>query len=87
MVSIGIDLISYSMCVGSCVKGYYQDKRTCKGCYKLCKACIGGNINQCTSCINDFFLDHNGHCVEKCPDGYFAGMFLVGLYMYSTHRC
>ncbi|ELP83940.1 protein serine/threonine kinase, putative [Entamoeba invadens IP1] len=52
---------------------YSQNK--CKWCTYGCNTCTGENANQCTSCLNKYFLANNScikcnkNCVSGCDDG------------------
>ncbi len=68
-------------CGTSCNVGYFQHMMSlqCRPCSKTCSQCI--NFEQCTSCVNDYYLLPNplqfikgkivGVCVQNCPSGYF----------------
>ena len=56
-----------TFCVTECPQGYYKEteKKLCNKCQPQCKTCENGD--RCVECLK--YQDHNGTCVEKCPDG------------------
>ncbi|CAJ1459744.1 unnamed protein product [Effrenium voratum] len=75
-------LTSHASCESSCPEGYYMEVGRdvhnywglkvgglCKSCPENCNRCLGSG---CMECNKFTYLDSNGECVERCPDGYFG---------------
>ncbi|XP_073717143.1 extracellular matrix organizing protein FRAS1 [Misgurnus anguillicaudatus] len=64
--------VSHGSCMSACRPQHYLDPdRTCRGCHTSCSDCTGGNFQNCTSCVQPSVL-HQGQCLNKCPNGFFA---------------
>eukprot|EP00439_Symbiodinium_sp_Y106_P000855 s231_g1.t1 len=75
-------LTAHGTCDSSCQEGYYSEAGrdvhtywglkvggTCNSCPENCNRCLGSG---CLECNKFTYLDANGECVERCPDGYFG---------------
>lgn len=61
-----------ALCSLNCPKkGFYEglSSSLCEDCPSECESCI--NPLQCSKCIYGLFL-HNGRCVSRCPEGFYA---------------
>ena len=38
----------------------------------MCETCVEANSNNCLLCVNKAKLQHQGSCVDVCPDYFFA---------------
>lgn len=47
-------------------------------CYSNCATCIGGSLNDCSSCSGLYYLQ-NSTCTSNCGSGYYSNS--------NTHQC
>ncbi|XP_051906934.1 proprotein convertase subtilisin/kexin type 5-like [Hippocampus zosterae] len=60
------------ICVSTCPRGFWGDRRRCKRCFATCESCTGSRSDQCTSCQAGHHLtEGTDTCTAGCEEGYF----------------
>uniref|UniRef100_A0A3Q2Z7D6 Proprotein convertase subtilisin/kexin type 5a n=1 Tax=Hippocampus comes TaxID=109280 RepID=A0A3Q2Z7D6_HIPCM len=60
------------ICVPTCPRGFWSDRRRCKRCFATCESCKGSRSDQCTSCQAGHHLtEGTDTCTAGCEEGYF----------------
>ncbi|XP_056136283.1 extracellular matrix protein FRAS1 [Lampris incognitus] len=61
----------HGVCTSGCPMHTFLDgTRTCRDCHPSCTHCVGGSVENCTSCRSPFTL-HEGLCIPACPHGFY----------------
>ncbi|EAR88127.3 zinc finger lsd1 subclass family protein (macronuclear) [Tetrahymena thermophila SB210] len=57
-----------TICLSTCLDGYYQNNSLCIKCNSSCLTCTGPNQDQCETCQKNQFQFKN-QCLNECPSG------------------
>ncbi len=67
-------------CLSKCPENYFQNEKEkiCIKCEEGCLECLSSDINKCTKCLKNFYLDlKNNKCLNECPIGTFLNEDLM----------